>query len=132
MNASKGAFSGRLFFLVEDEEDVLAIIKYMLEREGAEVSVARDGREAEARIGAPPVPDVVVLDIMLPFTDGYSLLKKIRENRSWKDARVMMLTAKDGGRDVVRGFDAGADDYLSKPFDSQELLARLRRLLPRS
>jgi DNA-binding response OmpR family regulator len=117
--------------LIEDSEDIVSIVKFMLEREGYEVATAIDGREAEKAIESAPPPGIIILDVMLPYVDGFSLLQKIRKSESpgWSSVPVIMLTAKGGHADVLRGFETGADDYLVKPFDTGELLARIRRLL---
>ncbi len=105
------------------------MIRFMLEREGFVVEVANDGREAEARIAAGDPPALAVLDVMLPFMDGFQLLKKIRATAAWSAVPVIMLTAKSQEGDIVRALDAGASDYVVKPFQPEELLARVRRLV---
>ncbi|MBI5637790.1 MAG: response regulator [Nitrospinae bacterium] len=117
--------------IVEDSEDILSIVRFLLKREGFEVLTAADGRQAEKMIDDAAPPDAVVLDVMLPYVDGFTLLKKIRASASWRNVVVIMLTAKSGQKDVLHGLDSGADDYMVKPFDTAELLARLRRLLRR-
>lgn len=115
--------------VVEDDADISFVIKFMLEREGFAVEVANDGREAEARIAAGDPPALAVLDVMLPFMDGFQLLKKIRATAAWSAVPVIMLTAKSQEGDIVRALDAGASDYVVKPFQPEELLARVRRLV---
>jgi len=116
--------------VVEDDPDVSFVVQYMLEREKYAVRLARDGREAEALISGEP-PALAVLDIMLPFVDGFQLLKKIRSLPGWSAVPVIMLTAKSQEADIVRALDAGASDYVVKPFLPEELLARVRRLVKR-
>ena len=115
--------------LVEDEKDLAAIIKKGLEENGYSVDMAHDGEEGLYMAENYPA-DVIILDIMLPIMDGLTILKKIRE----QDIKtpVLMLTAKDTIPDKIKGLDSGADDYLSKPFDFSELLARIRALIRRS
>ncbi len=115
--------------LVEDEKDLAAIIKKGLEENGYSVDMAHDGEEGLYMAENYPA-DVIILDIMLPIMDGLSILKKVRE----QDIKtpVLMLTAKDTIPDKIKGLDTGADDYLSKPFDFSELLARIRALIRRS
>lgn len=115
--------------LVEDDADIAYVVKFMLEREGFAVDVANDGREAEARLASGAPPALAVLDVMLPFVDGFQLLKKIRATEGWSAVPVIMLTAKSQEGDIVRALDAGASDYVVKPFQPEELLARVRRLI---
>jgi two-component system response regulator MprA len=114
--------------VVDDDEPIAAALRRALEYEGFQVSVARDGHAAlaEARRTGP---DLVVLDLMLPGLDGIDVCRRLRE--SAQGPLVLMLTARDATPDRVRGLDAGADDYLVKPFAYEELLARVRALLRR-
>lgn len=111
--------------LVEDERRLAQVIRRVLEEEGHTVDLAHDGEDglAMARDGSH---DVIVLDVLLPGIDGIELCQTLRRERV--DTPVLLLTALDGVDDRVRGLDAGADDYLPKPFAFQELLARLRAL----
>lgn len=115
--------------LIEDSEDIRGILQFMLEREGYNVQTAEDGRQALRAIESGTPPAIVILDIMLPFVDGFTLLRTIRNTEGWRHVPVLMLTAKSGEKNVVRGLDTGAEDYMTKPFDSAELMARVRRLL---
>jgi heavy metal response regulator len=112
--------------VVEDEVKVADFIKRGLKEEGYAVDVARDGDEGFFQATTNQY-DVILLDIMLPKLDGLSLCRKLRQERI--RSPIMMLTAKDSVKDKVRGLDSGADDYLSKPFSFEELLARIRVLL---
>ncbi|HEY7223289.1 MAG TPA: response regulator transcription factor [Micromonosporaceae bacterium] len=114
--------------VVDDDEPILAALRRALEYEGLRVSLARDGYEALDRARRDP-PDLVVLDVMLPGLSGIEVCGRLRDHRP--QALVLMLTARDGTADRVRGLDAGADDYLVKPFAYEELLARVRALLRR-
>jgi two-component system, OmpR family, copper resistance phosphate regulon response regulator CusR len=115
--------------VVEDERKVAAFVRQGLVEEGHVVEVAADGEAAlDAVAGGPPY-DLVVLDVMLPKRDGLSVLKTLRARRV--QAPVLLLTARDGVADKVAGLDAGADDYLAKPFAFEEFLARVRALLRR-
>lgn len=114
--------------LVEDDEALANLLMRALREESYAVDHAQDGQEAEWLAFENPY-DVIILDIMLPIKDGVTVLKNIREGGI--DAPVLMLTARDSKEDVVRGLDNGADDYLTKPFDLEELLARVRTLLRR-
>jgi len=114
--------------VVEDEVKMAGLLKRGLEEEGYAVDVAGDGGEA-LWLSAENTYDAVVLDLMLPDVDGFEVCRKLREAGRWSP--VLMLTARDSVGDRVRGLDAGADDYLTKPFSFAELLARLRALVRR-
>jgi DNA-binding response OmpR family regulator len=111
--------------VVEDERRLAQLVRRVLEEEGHTVDVAHDGEEG-LQMALEGTHDVIVLDIMLPLIDGLEVCKSLRRNRM--DTPVLLLTALDGVDDRVRGLDAGADDYLPKPFAFQELMARLRAL----
>lgn len=115
--------------LVEDEPRVAGFIAKGLREQAYAVDIARDGGEALYLAGVNEY-DLVILDVMLPVKDGYAVCREIRASRV--RTPVLMLTARDAVEDRVRGLDCGADDYLTKPFDFQELLARLRALSRRS
>jgi DNA-binding response OmpR family regulator len=114
--------------IVEDEKSLADIIKKGLEEEGYAADVAYDGEEGLFMAENEP-SDLIILDIMLPLVDGITILKRIRK----KGIRtpVLLLTARDTVKDKVSGLDSGADDYLTKPFSFEELLARIRALLRR-
>jgi DNA-binding response OmpR family regulator len=114
--------------LVEDDPAIVEIVQLGLSFEGAEVTVARDGIEA-IRLHRATAPDVVVLDLMLPGLDGYEVLRSIRAQGS---TPVILLTAKGAPDERVRGLDAGADDYVTKPFHFPELVSRIRAVLRRT
>jgi two-component system OmpR family response regulator len=114
--------------IVEDEPDLLSSLAQALREEGYAVDIAADGVEGLYKAESWDY-DAVVLDVMLPGLDGWGVLQKLRKK---KKTPVLMLTARDQSRDRVRGLDNGADDYLIKPFDLPELLARLRALIRRS
>lgn len=118
----------RSALVVEDDEHISHLLQFMLKRDGFVVSVARDGRQAKDFIETSTPPDIVLLDVMLPFFDGFSLVAILRTQPGWKNTPVIMLTAKTQERDIVRALDAGANDYILKPFQPAELLARVRRL----
>lgn len=114
--------------VVEDDEHISHLLKFMLEREKYTVHLARDGRQARQFIEQNDPPDIVLLDVMLPFFDGFSLIAILREQPAWKSTPVIMLTAKTQEQDIVRALHAGANDYIVKPFQPAELLARVKRL----
>lgn len=115
--------------IVEDDENLRLALEDNLDDEGYEVTAVKNGKSALAEL-ARGKHDLVVLDIMLPDMDGYAICKQIRE-RAYP-VRVLMLTARSLESDLVQGFDAGADDYLSKPYRLRELLARIGALLRRA
>jgi DNA-binding response OmpR family regulator len=114
--------------LVEDHKPLVRALKQGLEEEGFAVDVAYDGEEGDYKATTGSY-DVIVLDLMLPKTDGLALLQKWR--RGGLTTHVLVLTAKGAIEDKVRGLDSGADDYMSKPFEFDELLARIRALIRR-
>jgi DNA-binding response OmpR family regulator len=117
--------------VVEDDGQIVHILRFILEREGFDVSTAADGRSAEALIGKLAPPALVTLDVMLPHMDGYELLARIRATAGWESVPVVLLTARTQEKDIVRALDAGASDYLVKPFKPDEFRARVRRLVRR-
>ena len=115
--------------VVEHDEHLAHILRFILEREGFEVHAAPDGRTAKTLIATLPPPVIVMLDVMLPHADGYELLAQVRATAGWENVPVIMLTARSQEQDIVRGLEAGANDYMVKPFKPEELRARIRRLL---
>ena len=115
--------------VVEDDQHIAEVLRFMLERQGYKVVHLADGRAAGAHIAAAEAPGLVLLDVMLPYVDGFEIVGLIRSQPLWRDVPVLMLTAKNTERDTVRALDAGANDFVIKPFQPQELLARVRRFL---
>ena len=115
--------------VAEDDEQLAYILRFILEREGFEVQAAPDGRTAKELISTLRPPAIILLDVMLPHVDGYELLAQVRAKADWKTVPVIMLTARSQEQDIVRGLEAGANDYMVKPFKPEELRARIRRLL---
>ena len=115
--------------MADDEPAVREALERALRLEGYRVALAADGREALAACAGTP-PDAVVLDVLMPFMDGLEVCRRLRAGGD--RTPILMLTARDGVRDRVSGLDAGADDYLVKPFALEELLARVRALLRRA
>jgi DNA-binding response OmpR family regulator len=114
--------------IVEDERSLADVLKKGLEEEGYAVDVAYNGEDGQHLAEQEP-SDLIILDIMLPLVDGMTILRKIR--KAGIKTPVLLLTAKDAVADKVWGLDSGADDYLTKPFSFEELLARIRALLRR-
>ena len=116
--------------VVDDERAVRESLRRALELEGYEIELAEDGAEALERLGVEPEPDAMVLDVLMPRMDGLEVSRRLR--RSGSRLPILMLTARTQVEDRVEGLDAGADDYLTKPFALEELLARVRALLRRT
>ena len=120
-----------LVLVVEDEAPLLTMLRYNLEKQGFRVEEAADGQEALTRI-AEQQPDLVLLDWMLPVMSGIEVCRQIRRKPRTRDLPVIMVTARTEDQDEVRGLNAGADDYITKPFNIDVLLARMQALLRRS
>lgn len=112
----------RTILVVDDEQPIADILKFKLEKEGYQVHVAYDGEEALVKVEEVK-PDLILLDIMLPLKDGMEVCREVRKKY---DMPIIMLTAKDSEIDKVLGLELGADDYVTKPFSSRELLARVK------
>lgn len=121
-----------VILVVEDDADIAYLLEFMLTREGFAVRHAAEGRAARELIDTLPPPALVLLDVMLPYLDGFQLLKHARAKPAWNAVPIVMLTSKNQEHDIVRALDSGADDYLLKPFQPNELVARLRRHLRHS
>lgn len=117
--------------VVDDEPHITELLQFNLELNDFDVIVANDGKTALDIIKKEQF-DFVVLDVMLPYIDGLDLLKIIRRDEKYKDIPVLMLTAKNGEADKILGLEAGADDYITKPFSIKEFIARINALLRRT
>lgn len=118
--------------VAEDDVDMAYVLEFLLSREGFRVDLVSDGRDAVRRVESEPAPDVVLLDVMMPFVSGFQVLRAIREEPSWRGVPVVMVSGKGSEQDVVNALTAGADDYLTKPFRPRELVARVRGQLARA
>jgi len=116
--------------VADDEEDLRELVTYRLTRSGYRVIGAADGLEA-LELAAERTPDLMVLDVMMPKLDGYELTRRVRAEASLSSIPVILLTARSQESDIDRGFEVGADDYLKKPFNPDELVARVRAVLGR-
>lgn len=114
--------------IVEDEADLLDGLAHNFRYEGYEVLTAKNGQEG-LRMALKQKPDAVLLDVMLPEKDGFTVLKELRQRH--KEIPVLVMTARNFEADVLKGFDLGADDYVTKPFSIKELVARVKRLVAR-
>lgn len=122
--------TARTILVVEDDEHIGDLLRFLFERQGFEVEVRTDGRAALAYIEASVrQPRLILLDVMLPFVDGFELVKAIRARAGWESIPVLMLTAKASEADIARARSAGATDYLLKPFQPNELMERVRGYL---
>ena len=128
------SFAGQtkpLVMVVEDDAAIATLLRYNLEKSGYRVEEAVDGQEAVTRI-AETKPDLVLLDWMLPTMSGIEVCRQIRRRPETRELPVIMVTARAEDQDAVRGLNTGADDYITKPFSVEALLARVRALLRRS
>ena len=119
----------RSVLIVDDEPNIVLSLQFLMKKAGFDVRTARDGEEALAEI-ARAAPDLVLLDVMMPKRDGFDVCQTVRANPAWQGIRIVLLTAK--GRDVERekGLALGADDYVTKPFSTRDVLARIEKLVP--
>jgi two-component system alkaline phosphatase synthesis response regulator PhoP len=116
--------------VVDDEEDILELLRFNLSREGCQVFCASSGEEA-LRLVRSEIPDLVVLDLMLPGIDGLEVTRRLKSDPNTKHLPIVMLTAKGEEADIVTGLELGADDYVTKPFSPRILVARVRAVLRR-
>jgi DNA-binding response OmpR family regulator len=114
--------------IVDDEPNIVMSLEFLMKREGFLVAVAADGEEALARMGEFQ-PDLVLLDVMMPKKNGYDVCQEIRANTDWSKVKVLMLTAKGRDTEVAKGIALGADAYMTKPFSTKDLAAKVRQLL---
>jgi len=117
----------RKILAVDDEKHIVRLVQVNLERQGYEVVTANDGKEALQKVDDER-PDLVVLDVMMPYMDGFEVLQNLRRNPSTRDIPVIMLTAKAQDADVFKGWQSGVDCYLTKPFNPMELLSFVKRI----
>lgn len=122
--------SGRTILVVDDEELIRELLRFNLEKEGYRVIVAKDGVQALDLLTREQ-PNLIILDLMLPGIDGFEVCRQIRFNPRFQEVPLIMLTAKGEEIDKVLGLELGADDYMTKPFNTRELLARIKARLRR-
>lgn len=121
--------ASNLIMLVEDDKIVAKLLSHTLTQRGFNVNVATNGRQAIENLDNDQLPKLVLLDIILPFADGFEVLAEIRSRKGWKKIPIIMLTSKTQENNVVRAFESGANDYVTKPFQLGELMVRINRLL---
>jgi DNA-binding response OmpR family regulator len=114
--------------IADDEPNIVTAVEFLLQQSGYEVRVAYNGEEALALVEAC-IPDLVLLDVMMPKKSGYEVCTRIRERADWQHIKIMMLSAKGRDAEVSRGLSTGADLYVTKPFSTRELLAKVEALL---
>ena len=118
----------RRVLVVDDEDSITLSLRHLMQREGYEVAVATDGEAALACV-AKAVPDLILLDIMIPKRDGYDVCQTIRANPDWAGVKIVMVSAKGRDIEVEKGLALGADAYVTKPFSTRELAAMVRELI---
>ena len=114
--------------IVDDEPNIVVPLEFLMRREGYDVAVAGDGQAALDALEAG-APDLVILDVMLPKLNGFEVCRRIRADPRWARLKVLMLTARGRDQEVEKGLGLGADAYVTKPFSTRELVARVRALL---
>jgi DNA-binding response OmpR family regulator len=119
-----------VILIADDDPDILALVSFRLERAGYEILQARNGDEA-VRVALDRRPDLAILDVMMPLVDGYEATRRLRQHEETRRMPVILLTARVQEEDIARGFEAGADDYVKKPFSPQELGSRVQAVLGR-
>jgi DNA-binding response OmpR family regulator len=120
--------AGRVL-IVEDNEHAAYLLRTLLERAGYVVTVSPDGRDAIGKLATIEPVDLVLLDLMLPYVSGYQVLIEARQDPKWRDVPIIVVTARTLEMDAVRALETGANDFVRKPFQPDELLARVRRAI---
>ncbi len=118
----------KTILIVDDEEYIVTSLEYVMKSAGFDVVVAYDGEQAIEKV-TKTVPDLLILDVMMPKLNGFEVCEKIRANPLWKSIRIIMLTAKGRDSERHRGMSLGADDYMTKPFSTRDILKRVEELL---
>ncbi len=114
--------------IVDDESYIVTSLSFVMKNAGFEVGSAGDGEAALKKV-EEMVPDLIILDVMMPKKDGFEVCKEIRANPAWSKIRIMMLTAKGRDSEREKGLSLGADDYLTKPFSTRDILKRVQEML---
>ena len=129
MGGDLPATRSKRILVVEDNEHAAYLLQFMLEREGYQVTVANNGRDAQAALENLDPVDLILLDLMLPYVSGYQIIIEAREDRAWQRVPIIVVTARTLEMDAVRALGMGANDFVRKPFQVHELLARVRRTI---
>jgi DNA-binding response OmpR family regulator len=119
---------GKKILIADDEPNIVVSLEFLMKQKGYEVRVVNDGEEALSAVGDFG-PDLILLDVMMPRMSGYDVCQKIRENAAWAAIKIVMLSAKGRDIEVTKGIAMGADAYVTKPFSTKELMARVQELL---
>lgn len=119
---------GNKILIADDEQNIVISLEFLMKREGFDVSIAVDGEEAVDKIRSE-MPDLVLLDVMMPKKSGFEVCQEIKSDPALKSVRILMLTAKGRDTEVAKGLALGADAYMTKPFSTKELVARVRSML---
>ena len=130
-NPPGGAIVTKKILIADDEPNIVAALEFLLQQRGYHVQVARNGEEALALVEAS-IPDLVLLDVMMPKKSGYEVCARIRERPEWQHIKVVMLTAKGRETEVNKGLSLGANMYVTKPFSTRELMEKIKTLLDQS
>jgi DNA-binding response OmpR family regulator len=120
--------SGQIL-IVEDDEDTRSLLEFLLRQAGYDVVVAMDGEQALKHIETMTPPQLILLDIMMPYLDGFDILARIKSRPGWQTIPVLMLTARDREEDIQKGLDLGITAYIPKPFKTHALIAEINRLI---
>jgi DNA-binding response OmpR family regulator len=123
-----GNRTGKRVLIADDEPNIVTALEFLLRRSGYEVSIARNG-EAALKLVEAQLPDLVLLDVMMPVRSGYEVCQRMRERADWRHIKIIMLTAKGRQVEMSKGLSIGADLYITKPFSTQELVAKINGLL---
>jgi DNA-binding response OmpR family regulator len=119
---------GKRVLIADDEPNIVTALEFLLRRKGYEVYIARNG-EAALKLVEAQLPDLVLLDVMMPLRSGYEVCQRMRERADWRHIKIIMLTAKGRDVEMSKGLSIGADLYITKPFSTQELVAKINGLL---
>jgi DNA-binding response OmpR family regulator len=114
--------------IVDDEPNIVTSLEFLMERNGYEFQIARNGDDALMQVRSFE-PNLILLDVMMPQRSGFEVCQAIRENPAWNTIKIIMLTAKGRDIEVTKGLALGADSYVTKPFSTKELLAKVREML---
>jgi CheY-like chemotaxis protein len=128
-SSTKEFYSKATLLLIEEDADAAHILQFLLAREGFDLWIAPDGLQALKLISLIEPPQLILMDIVLPYFSGFELIAQIRSKPGWCNIPITILTAKSDEQDIVRALDAGVNDYVLKPFQPYELIARLKRFL---
>ncbi len=120
--------SSKTVLIVDDDPGILLSLDFLMKKAGFTVLVARDGDEA-LQLVSDHLPDAILLDIMMPGVDGYEVCKTVKSNPKWNHAKIIMLSAKSRDTDIAKARELGADQYITKPFSTKNLLSEVNKLL---